>query len=129
MKHYCLIFTICISLVMMLLKQTNTDVPLEKAIARQYPLIEEHSAHLRPLELYPKRGSIQLWVAPSDSEMDVAYNRPHIQFIQMFRDAKGADTVRNCEVGFAGELYENGEEGFRTKRMEDGMTAQAGIAE
>jgi hypothetical protein len=45
------------------------------------------------------------------------------------RDAKGADTVRNCEVGFAGELYENGEEGFRTKRMEDGMTAQAGIAE
>jgi hypothetical protein len=56
--------------------------------------------------------------------MDVAYNRPHIQFIQMFRDAEGADKVRNCEVGFAGELYENGEEGFRTKRTEDGMPAK-----
>ena len=67
------------------LKIFLTDVPLEKAMARQWPMIEEHSARLRPAELYPKWGSIQLWVAPGDSEMDVAYNRPHITFQQMFR--------------------------------------------
>jgi hypothetical protein len=107
---------------LMMIKQT--DVPLEKAIARQWPMIEEHSARLRHMELYPKWGSLQLWVAPIDSEMDVAYNRPHVQFIQMFREVDGADKVRNVEIGFAGELYENGEEGFRTVRTADGKPAK-----
>jgi hypothetical protein len=107
---------------LMMIKQT--DVPLEKAIARQWPMIEEHSARLRHMELYPKWGSLQLWVASIDSEMDVAYNRPHVQFIQMFREVDGADKVRNVEIGFAGELYENGEEGFRTVRTADGKPAK-----
>ena len=106
------------------LKIFLTDVPLEKAMARQWPMIEEHSARLRPAELYPKWGSIQLWVAPGDSEMDVAYNRPHITFQQMFRDVEDADGVRNVEVGFAGELYDGGEEGFRTERTADGRPAK-----
>jgi hypothetical protein len=90
-------------------------------------MIEEHSARLRHVELYPKWGSIELWVAPGDSEMDVAYNRAHIQFVQMFRDVKDADSVRNVEVGFAGELYEGGEDGFRTKRTADGKPAKPEI--
>ena len=48
-------------------------------------MIEEHAARLRPNELYPKWGSIQLWVAPGDSEVDVAYCKPEIQFVQMSR--------------------------------------------
>ena len=48
-----------------------SDVPIEKSMARQWPMIEEHAARLRPNELYPKWGSIQLWVAPGDSEVDV----------------------------------------------------------
>ena len=100
-----------------------SDVSLEQAMARQYPLILEHGARLRPLELYPRKDEIELWTAPGDSEMDVAYNRPNIQFFKM-DDAQsilGAEEVKNSFVGFQGELYESGEEGFRTLRTDDGF--------
>mmetsp|Transcript_12720 Transcript_12720/g.23845 ORF Transcript_12720/g.23845 Transcript_12720/m.23845 type:complete len:296 (+) Transcript_12720:50-937(+) len=102
-----------------------SDVSLEKAVARQYPLIEEHSARLRPLELFDKNGLLELWSAPGDSELDVAYNRPHVIFVKMPRahelEEGGAEgSVRNVEVGFQGEIYESGEEGFRTQRKQDG---------
>jgi hypothetical protein len=87
-------------------------------------MIEEHSARLRPAELYPKWGTLELWVAPGDSEMDVAYCKKEIIFVQMFRDLEYASEVRNIEVGFAGELYENGEEGFRTTRTADGKAVR-----
>lgn len=87
-------------------------------------MIEEHSARLRPAELYPKWGTLELWVAPGDSEMDVAYCSPEVVFSQMFCDGKNAGQVRNIEVGFAGETYENGEEGFRTTRTADGKAVQ-----
>ena len=108
-----------------------SDVSIEKAIARQYPLIEEHAARLRPMELYPKKGSLEIWIAPGDSEMDVAYNRPNVQFRKMGRpeDVDGADDVRNIEVGFAGEVYDSGEEGFRTWRTEDGFAKRPEIQE
>ncbi len=106
-----------------------SDISIEKAVARQYGLIEEHASRLRPLELYPESGSLEIWVAPGDSEMDVAYNRPSVRFIKMGRaDAvEGTDSVRNVEVGFQGELYEGGEEGFRTLRNEDGLPKQPEI--
>lgn len=100
-----------------------SDVSVEKAVARQYPLIEEHSARLRPLELFDKKGWMELWVAPGDSELDVAYNRPHVVFVKMPRAHEmegGVEDVRNVEVGFQGEIYEGGEEGFRTLRKQDG---------
>lgn len=99
------------------------DVSVEKAVARQYPLMEEHAARLRPRELFSKNGLLQLWAAPGDSEMDVAYNRPAAKFIQMHRahEVEGADDVRNVEVGFQGEIYEVDEEGFRSQRTEDGL--------
>jgi len=100
-----------------------SDVSIAKAVARQYPLIEEHAARLRPVELYTKNGLLQLWIAPGDSELDVAYNRPTVQFIKMERAAEveGADQVKNGEVGFQGERYEGGEDGFRNQRTEDGL--------
>jgi len=103
-----------------------SDISLERAIARQYDLIEEHASRLRPMELYGKRGSLEIWCAPGESEMDVAYNRPHIKFQKMTRvdSVSDVDTVRNCEIGFQGELYEGGEEGFRTWRTEDGSPAK-----
>ena len=54
--------------------------------------------------------------------MDVAYNRPHITFLKMegAQSVLGANEVKNSFVGFAGEAYEPGEEGFRTLRTEDG---------
>lgn len=100
------------------------DVTVERAMARLWPMIEEHAARLRPVELYPKWGKLELWVAPGDSEIDVAYCKPEIQFVQMFREIDGeadiSKTVRNVEIGFQGELYESNEEGFRTKRTADG---------
>ncbi|KAL7543451.1 hypothetical protein ACHAXR_012726 [Thalassiosira sp. AJA248-18] len=97
-----------------------SDVPLEKAMARQWTMMEEHAARLRPGELYPVWGKLQIWIAPGDSELDVAYCKPELQFVQMFRDVDGASEIRNVEIGFAGELYENDEDGFRTTRTEDG---------
>lgn len=100
-----------------------SDVPVELAVARQWNLIEEHASRLRPLELFPVRGSMELWTAPGDSELDVAYNRPHIRFVEMARtdEVDGALKVRAVEVGFQGEMYDPGEEGFRTLRNDDGL--------
>lgn len=100
-----------------------SDVSLEKAVARQYPLIEEHAARLRPNELFSKNGLLELWATNGDSEMDVTYNRPSAKFLKMKRatEIDGADEVRNVEVGFQGEIYEGGEEGFRSQRTDDGL--------
>lgn len=106
-----------------------SDVSLAKVVARQYPLIEEHSARLRPLELFDKNGLLELWAAPGDSELDVAYNRPAVRFVKMARaeETEGADEVKNREIGFQGEIYEAGEEGFRTQRTEDGLPSNPEI--
>ena len=45
----------------------------------------------------------------------------------MSREIDGASEVRNVEIGFAGELYENDEEGFRTVRTDDGRAAKPEI--
>ena len=101
-----------------------SDVTAISAVARQYNLIEEHSARLRPHELYPAWGTIQLWLAPGDSELDVAYCKPEIQFIRVDREVDGASEMPNSSCGFVGELYESNEEGFRTQRTEDGFAAK-----
>lgn len=102
-----------------------SDVSLEDAVARQWPLIEQHAANLRPIELYPHRGILELWTAPGDSELEVAYNRPSIVFTKMSRE--GNKGIKNTMVGFQGEMYEPGEEGFRAWRTEDGRAAKPEI--
>lgn len=103
-----------------------SDVSLEDAVARQWPLIEQHAANLRPLELYPHRGVLEVWTAPGDSELEVAYNRPSIVFTKMSREGANKG-IKNSMVGFQGEMYEPGEEGFRTCRTEDGRPANPEI--
>jgi hypothetical protein len=99
------------------------DVSLEQCISRQYPLIEQHAANLRPIELFPHRGQLEIWTAPGDSELDVAYNRPNVVFEKQSRVVDGASKVKNSLIGFQGEVYQQGEEGFRTWRTEDGRPA------
>mmetsp|Transcript_30931 Transcript_30931/g.41043 ORF Transcript_30931/g.41043 Transcript_30931/m.41043 type:complete len:155 (+) Transcript_30931:261-725(+) len=103
------------------------DVSLEQAVARQWPLIEQHARRLRPIELYSKKGrdALQIWTAPGDSELNVAYNRPNTQFQKMKRadEIPGAEKIRAIEIGFQGEMYQQNEEGFRTVRTEDGRPA------
>eukprot|EP00977_Amphora_coffeiformis_P022079 scaffold10377_cov150-Amphora_coffeaeformis.AAC.3 len=101
-----------------------SDVTVEQAISRQWALIETHGSNLRPIELFPSRGSLEIWCAPGDSEMQVAYNDPDLVFTQMKREVEGAEDIRNALIGFQGELYERGEEGFRTWRTEEGRAAR-----
>lgn len=102
-----------------------SDVSLADAVARQWPLMEQHAANLRPLELYPYRGTLEIWTAPGDSELDVAYNRPNIVFEKMSRET--STNIKNIMVGFSGEVYQEGEEGFRTCRTKDGRPAKPEI--
>ena len=102
-----------------------SDVTPAQAIARQWNLIETHAANLRPLELFPNRGQLEIWIAPGDSEMDVAYNRPTVVFekVTFPEDTTQIDALKSITMGFQGEMYEGGEEGFRTWRNEDGTPA------
>jgi len=95
-----------------------SDVSLEECVARQWPLIQQHAANLRPLDLFPAytNDCLEIWSAPADSELDVAYNRPSVTFRKMSHDVPGAEKVKSNLVGFQGEVYEGGEEGFRTWR-------------
>jgi hypothetical protein len=104
-----------------------SDVTLEECIARQWPMIERHAANLRPKELLKKGGQLQIWTAPGDSEFDVAYNRPSLKLIQMKRQVEGAEKLKNALIGFQGEVYQKGEEGFRTWRTDDGLPARPEI--
>ena len=107
-----------------------TDVPLETAVSRQWPLIEEHAIRLRPIELFSKRGLLELWCAPGDSELDVAYNRPTLRFMPMIRPATydmAWRKTKTMEIGFQGEIYNEGEQGFRALRNNDGTPMKAEI--
>ena len=105
-----------------------SDISVEQCVARQWPLIELHAANLRPIELFPNRGKLEIWTAPGDTELDVAYNRPTLIMTQMQRvGVDGSDDVKSNFIGFQGEVYERGEEGFRTWRTDDGKPARPEI--
>jgi len=105
-----------------------SDVSLEDCIARQWNLIETHATNLRPIELYPHRGNLELWSAPGDTELDVAYNRPELKMQNMKHYEVTPQQLKNNMIGFQGEVYQEGEEGFRSWRnKEDGSPARPEI--
>ena len=107
-----------------------SDVSLEQCVARQWSLIQQHAANLRPLELFPAytNDCLELWCAPADTEFDVAYHRPAVLFQKMRPNVPGAEQIKSNLVGFQGEVYEGGEEGFRTWRnVRDGSPARPEI--
>lgn len=105
-----------------------TDVTPAQAISRQWNIIETHAANLRPLELFPSRRENEIWMAPGDSELAVAYNQPDLKFVKMERFVPGADALKSNLVGFQGETYEGGEVGFRTLRNDDGTPANPPVS-
>jgi len=105
-----------------------SDVSLEDCIARQWNIIEMHATNLRPIELYPHRGRLELWSAPGDTELEVAYNRPELIMTQMKHYELTSKDLKNNVIGFQGEVYQEGEEGFRSWRNEDGSPARPEIA-
>ncbi|GKY98860.1 hypothetical protein MPSEU_000842000 [Mayamaea pseudoterrestris] len=109
-----------------------SDVSAVDAMRRQWHLIETHAMNLRPMDLYQARNEMQFWIAPGDSELEVAYNRPNLQLEQVHRgdetDTALFDNISNVMVGFQGEVYEQGEPGFRTWRLPDGSPARPEIS-
>merc|ERR1712176_585487 len=94
------------------------DITPTECVGRQYPLIAQHAAMLRPMELYLHRESLfEFYLAPGDSELEVAYNRPGIKFEKVvfeddFSNVRPLIDIKVTLVGFQGEEYEKGEEGF-----------------
>ena len=105
-----------------------SDVSLEDCIARQWNIIEMHATNLRPIELYPHRGRLELWSAPGDTELEVAYNRPGLVMTKMKHYELTPKELKNNVIGFQGEVYQEGEEGFRSWRNEDGSPSRPEIA-
>jgi hypothetical protein len=105
-----------------------SDVSFEDCIERQWNLIETHAVNLRPLDLFAARRDLQIWTAPGDSELDVAYNSPDVVFKHHVRGLDRAPLdIKSSLIGFQGEVYERGEEGFRTWRLHDGSSARPEI--
>ena len=101
-----------------------SDISIEDCIRRLYPMIQQHAANLRPLDLFGAVTNEQLdvWYAPINTELDVAYNRPTCVFTKIIPPTTEiesndiAKTIKSSYVGFQGEIYEPGEDGFRTLR-------------
>jgi hypothetical protein len=88
-----------------------------------------HAANCRPLELFApvQHDAVDFWLAPIDSELDVAYFRPSAPFTQYQRpsvlggsssdkDNNITAIVKTLMVGYQGEVNASSEEGFRTER-------------
>jgi hypothetical protein len=93
-------------------------VSLNQAIARQLNLIEEHAVRLRPVELGRSFGSLEIWVAPGDSE--VACSENTIALERMQRYVEGTEHVSLKEVGFSCQVVTNQGVGFAIERCNDG---------
>ena len=96
-----------------------SDVSPEKAIDRQYPLIERHGWALRPMDLHPQRGPFIVYYAPGNSVDEVKLGQdPSIRLTRIeeeaVRQGGGSASVRTIEVGFQGAGYDaTDEKAFR----------------
>ena len=95
-----------------------SDISVERAIDRQYPLIERHSWTLRPVDLHPRRGPFLVFHAPGDTEELVAAGDSSVRLIRVEEDSirdDNAAPVKTVEVGFKGAAYDDAnEDSFRT---------------
>lgn len=96
-----------------------SDVSPERAIDRQYPLIERHGWALRPIDLHPQRGPFVVYYAPGNSVDEVKLGQdPSIRLTRIEEDAVlqggGSASIRTIEVGFQGAGYDaTDEEAYR----------------
>eukprot|EP00549_Striatella_unipunctata_P024509 CAMPEP_0118706544 /NCGR_PEP_ID=MMETSP0800-20121206/20621_1 /TAXON_ID=210618 ORGANISM="Striatella unipunctata, Strain CCMP2910" /NCGR_SAMPLE_ID=MMETSP0800 /ASSEMBLY_ACC=CAM_ASM_000638 /LENGTH=130 /DNA_ID=CAMNT_0006609099 /DNA_START=147 /DNA_END=537 /DNA_ORIENTATION=+ len=73
---------------------------MEFAVLRQWQLIQEHAVRLRP-ELRFAFDSLQLWLAPGDSEEEMSKNNPAVPFVPIQRSRRElAEDVSVKLLGF-----------------------------
>jgi len=98
---------------------TGTVSP-EQAIARQYNLLEEHACRIRPIELGRYFGTIEMCMAPGNTEIFMAQNDPCIRLQKVPRFVEGVGEVALLEVGLNLEIVTNQGVGFCIYRDDDG---------
>lgn len=98
---------------------TGTVSP-EQAIARQYNLLEEHACRIRPIELGRYFGTIEMCMAPGNTEVLMAQKDPCVRLQKVPRFVEGADEVALLEVGLNLEIVTNQGVGFCIYRDDDG---------
>ena len=92
-----------------------SDVSAERAIDRQYPLIERHAWAVQPVELHPARGPFVVYVAPGNSReavvggMDASVRLSRVEE-EAVRRGRGGANIRAIEVGFRGAGYDSADE-------------------
>lgn len=92
-----------------------SDVSAERAIDRQYPLIERHAWAVQPVELHPARGPFVVYVAPGNSReavvggRDASIRLSRVEEEAVRRGRSGAN-IRAIEVGFRGAGYDSADE-------------------
>ena len=86
-----------------------SDVSAERAIDRQFPLIERHAWMIRPVDLHPSRGPFLVYFAPGGTEERVGGGDASIPLVRVEEEALtvGKGTVRTVEVGFRGAAYDD----------------------
>jgi hypothetical protein len=107
----------------------NTAATAEQAILSQKRLILEYAkGQLRPQNFGGKYAStLELWLAPGDSELDAVQNKISLQKI----DGSATDLVEDfavSDVGFNPEIYigdEVQQGGLRIKRDDEGNPVKA----
>lgn len=97
---------------------TGTVSP-EQAVARQYNLLEEHACRIRPIELGRHFGTIELFIAPGNTEMLMSQNDPCIRLQKVPRYTEGVEQVSLLEVGLHLEIVTNQGVGFCIYRDDD----------
>ena len=89
------------------------------ALLAQKNLIIEYSKSLRPKDLAGPNGmlgDIEIWYAPGNSEMNVAQNKIKLEGPLLGNEEDMLGIVKQKEIGYSPEIYQNGEIGFRVQR-------------
>eukprot|EP00590_Aulacoseira_subarctica_P006840 CAMPEP_0172417838 /NCGR_PEP_ID=MMETSP1064-20121228/4326_1 /TAXON_ID=202472 /ORGANISM="Aulacoseira subarctica , Strain CCAP 1002/5" /LENGTH=161 /DNA_ID=CAMNT_0013156373 /DNA_START=165 /DNA_END=650 /DNA_ORIENTATION=- len=95
-------------------------VTLQDAITKQWILIQEHAAQIRPLELGRDMTLLEVWCAPGDSEVEMEENKnPTFQFTKIERAFSNSGNVALVEIGFKPELVTSRGETFRVERTKE----------
>lgn len=96
-----------------------SNITTSNALLAQKNLIIEYSKSLRPKDLAGPNGmlgDIEIWYAPGNSEMNVAQNKVKLEGPLIGNEEDVIGIVKQKEIGYSPEIYQNNEEGFRCKR-------------
>ena len=88
-----------------------SDVSIERAIDRQFQMIERHAWTIRPVDLHPSRGPFFVYYSPGKKEELVLAKDENVSLVRVdekaVRASGSGETVKTIEVGFRGASYDS----------------------